>query len=71
MPELERLRAGRAPAILAFERAHRAYFAASVSDHGNEFFERFTDRLGAVRAAQEADVSTERSAEMDELDMRS
>jgi [ribosomal protein S5]-alanine N-acetyltransferase len=28
MPELERLHAGHAPAVLAFELANRAYFAA-------------------------------------------
>ena len=27
MPELQRLRAGHAPAVLAFELANRAYFA--------------------------------------------
>ena len=32
MPELKRLHAGRAAAILAFELANRSYFAASVSD---------------------------------------
>jgi len=40
MPELERLRAGHAPAVLAFELANRAYFAASVSDRGDDFFAR-------------------------------
>jgi ribosomal-protein-alanine N-acetyltransferase len=34
MPELQRLRADHAPALLAFELANRAYFAASVSDLG-------------------------------------
>ena len=37
MPELQRLDAGHAPAVLAFELANRAYFAASVSDRGDEF----------------------------------
>ncbi|GAA1542837.1 hypothetical protein GCM10009827_073010 [Dactylosporangium maewongense] len=44
MPELKRLDAGHAPAVLAFELANRAYFAASVSDRGDDFFDQFTDR---------------------------
>ena len=56
MPELERLRAGHAPAVLAFELANRAYFAASVSDRGDEFFEQFTDRYNASLAEQEAGI---------------
>ncbi|GLY79231.1 GNAT family N-acetyltransferase [Actinoallomurus iriomotensis] len=54
MPQLERLRADHAPAVLAFELANRAYFAASISDRGDEFFERFTDRHDALLAEQEA-----------------
>ena len=49
-----RLHAGHAPAVLAFELANRAYFAASVSDCGGEFFDRFTDRHNASLAEQEA-----------------
>ncbi|WP_314225262.1 GNAT family N-acetyltransferase [Streptomyces zaehneri] len=56
MPELKRLHAGHAPAVLAFELANRAYFAASVSDRGDEFYDRFTDRYGALLAEQEAGV---------------
>ncbi|WP_329244948.1 GNAT family N-acetyltransferase [Actinoallomurus sp. NBC_01490] len=56
MPELERLRADHAPAVLAFELANRAYFAASISDRGDEFFDRFTDRYDALLAEQEAGV---------------
>ncbi|MEU6551656.1 GNAT family N-acetyltransferase [Streptomyces sp. NPDC046915] len=56
MPELKRLHAGHAPAVLAFELANRAYFAASVSDRGDEFFGRFTDRHSALLAEQEAGV---------------
>ncbi|MFF3161453.1 MULTISPECIES: GNAT family N-acetyltransferase [unclassified Streptomyces] len=56
MPELRRLRAGDAPAVLAFELANRAYFAASVSDRGDEFFDRFPDRYRALLAEQEAGV---------------
>ncbi|WP_433088351.1 GNAT family N-acetyltransferase [Dactylosporangium sp. CA-052675] len=54
MPELERLRAGHAPAVLAFELANRAYFAASISDRGDDYFDRFTDRYDALLAEQEA-----------------
>jgi ribosomal-protein-alanine N-acetyltransferase len=56
VPELERLRADHAPAVLAFELANRAYFAASISDRGDEFFDRFTDRYDALLAEQEAGV---------------
>ena len=56
MPELKRLHAGHAPAVLAFELANRAYFAASVSDRGDEFFDQFADRYGALLAEQEAGV---------------
>ncbi len=54
MPELQRLRAGHAPAVLAFELASRAYFAASISDRGDEFFDQFADRHSALLAEQEA-----------------
>ena len=54
MPELQRLRADHAPAVLAFELANRAYFAASISDRGDEFYEGFTDRHRALLAEQEA-----------------
>ena len=56
MPELKRLTAGDAPAVLAFELANRAYFAASVSDRGEEFFDQFTDRHSALLAEQEAGI---------------
>ncbi len=54
MPELQRLRADHAPAVLAFELANRAYFAASISDRGDEFFDQFTERHSALLAEQEA-----------------
>ncbi len=54
MPELQRLRADHAPAVLAFELANRAYFAAWVSDRGDEFFDQFTRRHNALLAEQEA-----------------
>jgi ribosomal-protein-alanine N-acetyltransferase len=54
MPELQRLRAGHAPVVLAFELANRAYFAASISDRGDEYFDQFTERHSALLAEQEA-----------------
>ncbi|GLY75110.1 GNAT family N-acetyltransferase [Actinoallomurus iriomotensis] len=56
MPELERLHAGHAPAVLAFELANRAYFAASISDRGDEFYERFAERHSALLAEQQAGI---------------
>ena len=56
MPELQRLHAGHAPAVLAFELANRAYFAASVSDRGDGYFGQFTERLIALLAEQEAGI---------------
>jgi [ribosomal protein S5]-alanine N-acetyltransferase len=54
VPELQRLHAGHAPAVLAFELANRAYFAAFISDRGDEFFDQFTERHSALLAEQEA-----------------
>lgn len=54
MPELQRLRADHAPALLAFELANRAYFADSVSDRGDEFFEQFSERHSDLLAEQAA-----------------
>jgi ribosomal-protein-alanine N-acetyltransferase len=54
VPELQQLDAGHAPAVLAFELANRTYFAASISDRGDEFYDQFTDRHRALLADQEA-----------------
>ncbi len=54
MRELQRLHADHAPAVLAFELANRAYFAAFISDRGDEFFARFTEQHSALLAKQEA-----------------
>jgi ribosomal-protein-alanine N-acetyltransferase len=56
VPELQRLRADHAPAVLAFELANRAYFAASVSDRGDEYFDQFTDAHKALLAEQESGI---------------
>jgi ribosomal-protein-alanine N-acetyltransferase len=53
VPELERLRADHAEAVLAFESAIRAFFATSVSDRG-EYFETFPERHRALLAEQDA-----------------
>ena len=54
MPELQRLSAGHAEAVLAFELANRAYFAGFISDRGDEFFDQFTERHNAMLAEQAA-----------------
>jgi [ribosomal protein S5]-alanine N-acetyltransferase len=54
VPELQRLRADHAPAVLTFELANRVYFAASISDRGDDFFDQFTERHSALLAEQEA-----------------
>jgi [ribosomal protein S5]-alanine N-acetyltransferase len=56
MWKLTRLRAEHAPAVLAFERANRAYFAATISDRGDDYFDHFTDRYNALLAEQEAGI---------------
>ncbi len=58
MPELQPLRADHGAALLAFELANRAYFAASISDRGDDFFDQFAERLAALLAGQEAGVGT-------------
>ena len=54
MPDLQPLRADHAPAVLAFELANRAYFAASINDRGDEFFDQFAAQHSAMLAEQEA-----------------
>ena len=56
MPELQLLRADHAAAVLAFESTNRAFFATSISDRGNEYFEKFADRHHALLAEQEAGI---------------
>jgi RimJ/RimL family protein N-acetyltransferase len=56
VPELQRLRADHAPAVLAFELANRAYFATFISDRGDEFYDQFTERYNALLAEQEAGI---------------
>jgi ribosomal-protein-alanine N-acetyltransferase len=56
VPELRLLHAGDAWAVLAFELVNRAYFAASISDRGDEFFDQFADRYSVLLAEQEAGI---------------
>jgi [ribosomal protein S5]-alanine N-acetyltransferase len=54
VPELQRLHPGHAPAVLAFELANRSYFAAFISDRGDEYFDQFPEQHSALLAEQEA-----------------
>ncbi|HTU74020.1 MAG TPA: GNAT family N-acetyltransferase [Trebonia sp.] len=54
VPELQLLEAGHGPAVLAFERENRAYFAGFISDRGDEFFDQFAGRHRESLAEQEA-----------------
>ena len=54
MPVLERLRRDHAAALLTFETDNRAYFAASVSDRGDEYFRDFDARLDSSLEEQAA-----------------
>jgi ribosomal-protein-alanine N-acetyltransferase len=54
MPELERLRPDHYAALLVFELENRAYFAASVSDRGDDYFTDFQQRQDALLAEQAA-----------------
>lgn len=54
MPDLQLLRADHASAVLAFETANRAYFARSISDRGDGFFDQFASVHEARLAEQEA-----------------
>jgi [ribosomal protein S5]-alanine N-acetyltransferase len=56
VPELQRLRADHAPAVLAFELANRAYFTAFISDRGDDYFDQFTEAHNALLAEQEAGI---------------
>jgi ribosomal-protein-alanine N-acetyltransferase len=54
VPELQLLCASHGPAVLAFELDNRAYFAESISDRGDAFYDTFTERLGSLLAEQAA-----------------
>jgi ribosomal-protein-alanine N-acetyltransferase len=52
MYQLERVRLEHESAILVFERENRAYFAASISDRGDEYFENFSHEHRTLLAEQ-------------------
>jgi ribosomal-protein-alanine N-acetyltransferase len=54
MPNLQLVRLDHAPALLAFERENRAYFAASIPDRGDEFFAEFDTQHAQLLARQAA-----------------
>jgi ribosomal-protein-alanine N-acetyltransferase len=54
MPELQCLRPDHEGAVIAFETANRGYFAASISDRGDEFFENYPQRHHELLAEQQA-----------------
>ena len=56
MAELQQLEGSHAPAVLDFEVANRAYFAASISDRGDDYFRRFDAEHQALLDEQEAGV---------------
>lgn len=53
---MQPLRADHASEVLAFERENRSYFAASVPDRGEAYFDAFADRHDALLAEQAAGV---------------
>jgi len=57
MPELQRLRPDHADVLLAFERENRAYFAVTIPDRGDDYFEHFAERHDSLLAEQDAGVS--------------
>jgi ribosomal-protein-alanine N-acetyltransferase len=54
VPVIERLRLVHAAAVLVFERDNRAYFAASISDRGDDYFTGFQQGFRGLLAEQEA-----------------
>lgn len=54
MYDLQRLNAGHLEAVLAFELENRAYFARSIPDRGDAFYETFPEHHRALLAEQES-----------------
>jgi ribosomal-protein-alanine N-acetyltransferase len=52
--ELQRLRPDHESALLSFEQTNRAYFADSISDRGDGFFDQFPERYRMLLADQQA-----------------
>lgn len=53
MPELQRLSADHQAAVIEFEVANRSYFAAFISDRGDEYFDHVAEREAELLAEQE------------------
>jgi ribosomal-protein-alanine N-acetyltransferase len=56
VPEIQRLRLDHAAALLTFEQDNRAYFAARISDRGDDYFTHFGARHSALLDEQDAGV---------------
>ncbi|HEY6277635.1 MAG TPA: GNAT family protein [Streptosporangiaceae bacterium] len=56
MPDLQPLRADHELAVLAFELENRSYFAAFVSDRGDDFFDHFTEQHNTLLTEQDAGI---------------
>jgi [ribosomal protein S5]-alanine N-acetyltransferase len=56
MPDIQRMRLDHAPAVLAFEEENRAYFAASITDRGDDYFTHFDAHHRTLLAEQAAGV---------------
>ncbi|MBZ5737787.1 GNAT family N-acetyltransferase [Nocardioides mangrovi] len=54
MADLELLRADHAPAVLDFEIVNRAWFARSIGDRGDDYFDHFADHHAELLADQGA-----------------
>src|SRR5579863_3617324 len=54
MFELQRVNLGHESAILEFELANRSYFAASIGDRGDEYFDEFAQQHRELLAEQES-----------------
>jgi ribosomal-protein-alanine N-acetyltransferase len=54
MPRIQLLRFDHAPALLEFEKENRAYFSASISDRGDDYFAHFDERHHELMAEQAA-----------------
>jgi [ribosomal protein S5]-alanine N-acetyltransferase len=52
--QLQPVRRDHEAAILAFEKNNRAYFAKSINDRGDSFFEEFSERHRELMVEQEA-----------------
>jgi [ribosomal protein S5]-alanine N-acetyltransferase len=57
VPEIQRVRLDHAPALLAFEQENRAYFAASITDRGDDYFANFDAMHQDLLAEQAAGVN--------------